>query len=263
MYGLVKLDFAGETQYVLLLQEATYNMGGPLFVWGWFLYLVGMAGTPSYDGAAATVSASGLVIALNLRTAIAFVAGCGMVPIVMIIDYAHDEGSPYLGFGRGTNGKFFGRFLESPLPFILAWFGFGFANLLTASGDLVLDEPLRWVILANCVLQAIDAGVLIQSALYEVDMHRKNKWSVPFVMLFMALAYNVGKSAGGNAIYLSLPGALMIIAGQKTVFGDRKRGDYFMQNGGKTNPNPIVYSVGEPLFMTGWILISLAMSIAV
>jgi len=178
--------------------------------------------------------------------------------------------------------------------FILAWFGFGFANLLTASGDLVLDEPLRWVILANCVLQAIDAGVLIQSALYEVDMHRKNKWSVPFVMLFMALAYNVGKSAGGNAIYLSLPGALMIIAGQKTasgraesfstvhvvaaastrprssvdafsaqVFGDRKRGDYFMQNGGKTNPNPIVYSVGEPLFMTGWILISLAMSIAV
>ena len=23
-----------------------YNMGGPLFVFGWFLYLVGMAGTP-------------------------------------------------------------------------------------------------------------------------------------------------------------------------------------------------------------------------
>ena len=30
---------------------------------------------------------------------------------------------------------------------------------------------------------------------------------------------------------------------------------------GKPNPNPIVYSYGEPLFMAGWILISLAMAL--
>ena len=52
---------------------------------------------------------------------------------------------------------------------------------------------------------------------------------------------------------------MFVIAGQKTVFGDRKRGDYWMENQ-KVNPNPIVYSVGEPLFMFGWILLSLAMS---
>ncbi len=60
----------------------------------------------------------------------------------------------------------------------------------------------------------------------------------------------------------TLPGAFLIVLGQKTVFGDRKRGDYWMQTG-KVNPDPIVYSYGELFFMTGWILFSLAMSIAV
>ena len=29
----------------------------------------------------------------------------------------------------------------------------------------------------------------------------------------------------------------------------------------EANPNPIVYSVGEPLFMAGWILLSLAIAL--
>ena len=129
-------------------------------------------------------------------------------------------------------------------------------------GRLITDEPLRWLILANCVAQSIDAGIFIQSALYEQSMERKTKWSIPFVLLFIALAINVGKSANGLAIFLTLPGAFLIVLGQKTVFGDRKRGDYWMQTG-KVNPDPIVYSYGELFFMTGWILFSLAMSIAV
>jgi len=240
-----------------------YNMGGPLFIFGWFLYLVGMAGTPSWDNAAAALTSTELVISLNLRTLLAFVFGCGMVPVVMIIDCAHDEGrSKYLGFGRGTDGADFGRFLESPLPFLISWFFFGFANLMTHDGQLITNDLLRWAILANCVLQSIDAGIFIQSALYEQSMARKTKWSVPFVILFILLAVNLGKSANGLAIFLTLPGAFLVVLGQKTVFGDRKRGDYWMQTG-KINPCPIVYSYGELYFMAGWVLFSLAMSIAV
>lgn len=238
-----------------------YNMGGPLFVFGWFLYLLGMAGTPSYDGAAAALTSTELVISLNLRTLIAFVAGCGMVPIVMIIDCAHDEGrSKYKGFGRGTDGADYGRFLESPIPFLLFWLGFGFSNLLTHDGELITNSPLRWAILANCVLQSIDAGIFIQSALYEQSMARKTKWSVPFVLLFILLSINIGKSANGLAIFLTLPGAVLIVLGQKTIFGDRKRGDYWMTTG-KVSPNFIVYSYGEIFFMSGWILFSIAMSL--
>lgn len=86
----------------------------------------------------------------------------------------------------------------------------------------------------------------------------KTRFSMIFVLLFIALAYNIGLD-GGITRYLAFTGAIMIIAGQVNVFKDRKRGDYWMKHK-KVNPNPIVYSIGEPLFMTGWILLSLAMS---
>jgi len=227
-----------------------YNLGGPLFVTGWFLFWIGMASTDQANGL------SGLPIYITFRSALAFMSGCGMVPIVMMLDYAHDEGAEYVGFG--TDGRYWGRFLETPIPFILAWTGLGVSALLPY--DFETTTMRQWIILANCVLQGIDAGVLIQTALYEGDMARKNKWSLPFVILFLALAINVGIH-GGVALALGLSGAILIIAGQKTVFGDRKRGDYFMQNNGRNNPNPIVYSFGEPLFMTGWILMAWAVSL--
>ena len=227
-----------------------YNLGGPLFVAGWFLFWIGMASTDQVNGL------SGLPIYLTLRSALAFMCGCGMVPIVMMLDYAHDEGAEYVGFG--TDGRYWGRFLETPIPFILAWTGLGVSALLPYNYETTTMR--QWIILANCVLQGIDAGVLIQTALYEGDMARKNKWSLPFVILFLALAINVGIH-GGVALALGLSGAILIIAGQKIVFGDRKRGDYFMQNNGKNNPNPIVYSFGEPVFMTGWILMAWAVSL--
>ena len=91
-------------------------------------------------------------------------------------------------------------------------------------------------------------------------MARKTKWSIPFVLLFIMLAVNVGKSANGFAIFFTLPAALLIVLGQKTIFGDRKRGDFWMQTG-KINTDPIVYSYGELYFMQGWILFSIAMSL--
>jgi hypothetical protein len=78
---------------------------------------------------------------LNWRTLIAFFAGCGMVPVVGFLDYSHDLDGPWLGennegkvFGKwwvGTDGTYFGVFLESPWPFVIMWFLFGFSSFLT------------------------------------------------------------------------------------------------------------------------------------
>lgn len=171
------------------------------------------------------------------------------------MDYAHDEGAEWTGFG--TDGTYFGRFLESPIPFLSFWTLFGVASWLPlGNGPLTTRQ---WLIFLNCVAQGIVAGLLIQTALYKGDLAGKTRWSIPFVLLFLALAIEIGY---GNplALGLSLPGALLIIAGQKTVFGDRKRGDYWMETK-EVNPNPIVYSYGEPLFMLGWLAMSLAMAI--
>jgi hypothetical protein len=200
---------------------------------------------------------SGLPIYFNLRTALAFFAGCGMVPVVMLLDYAHDEGAKYVGFG--TDGKYFGRFLESPIPFILMWTLFGLASFFALDNSLVEPDMRRWLLLANCVLQSITAGIFIQTALYKGNMVLKTRISMIFVLLFLALAINIGFD-GGQARYFGLIGAPLVVLGQMTVFKNRKRGDYWMINK-RVNPNPIVYSVGEPLFMTGWILLSLGMSL--
>ncbi len=137
------------------------------------------------------------------------------------------------------------------------WTLFGVSSFFQPDNSLAPDAR-RWILLASCVAQGIVAGVLIQTALYKGNMALKNRLSVFFVLLFLALAANIGLG-GSIPLVLALPGALFVIAGQKTVFGDRKRGDHWMIHK-EVNPNPIVYSAGELLFMTGWILLALAMS---
>jgi len=228
-----------------------YNLGGPLFVFGWFLFWVGMASSTQ-----GTLE-HGIPFYFNWRTALAFFAGCGMVPVVLMIDYAHDEGGKYVGFG--TDGAHFGRFFESPIPFLTMWTLFGLSSFLAINNTISNPDIRKWILLANCIAQAVVAGGFIQTALYKGNMPLKNKLSMVFVLLFILLAINIGFD-GGIQRYLALAGAVFVIAGQKTVFGDRKRGDHWMENN-EVNPNPIVYSAGEPLFMFGWILLSTAMAI--
>ena len=133
-----------------------YNMGGPLFVFGWFLFWVGMAAQATTTDDTPFSTGAGIPIYLNIRSTVAFVSGCGMVPVVMCLDYAHDEGAEFLGFG--TDGRYFGRFLESPVPFLLAWTFFGFSCWLPILdiGSLATTTTwLEWVILVNCIAQGI------------------------------------------------------------------------------------------------------------
>jgi hypothetical protein len=183
-----------------------------------------------------------------------------MVPVVRFVDYAHDEDGPWLGANEdgkvfskwwfGTDGTYFGIFLESPWPFIMSWTIFGFSSFLTIDNRVAPDT---WAILmmVNCILQAVDAGILIQQNLYAGNVAGKTKFSIPFVLLFILLAVNIGQHWGWRALAMSLPGAFLIILGQKTVFGARKRGDYTMQNNGKANPydKVFVYTWGEVFFM--------------
>jgi len=248
-----------------------YNMGGPLFVWGWFCLFMGTCAVPAMmnlDDLFAQPKSGPPVLPLflNWRTVVAFAGGCAMVPVVRFLDYSHDEDGPWCGendegavfkkWWLGTDGTYFGLFLESPWPFVLAWSCFGFSSFVAANNTIAPDA-LAVVMLVNCVAQGIDAGILIQQNLYAGNMEGKTKFSLPFVVLFAALAVNIGSHWGWRALGLSLPGAILIILGQKTVFGARKRGDYTMQNGGKANPyeNVFVYSWGEVFFMMGWILI--------
>lgn len=229
-----------------------YNMGGPLFVLGWFLVWIAIA---TADPAGLE---SGLPIYFNWRTMIAFFTGFSMVPIVIMIDYAHDEGGTFVGLG--TDGASFGRLFESPVPFVIMWTLFGFSSFLALDNTLDSPDLRRWLILLNSVVQAVVAGGLIQTATYQGDLKRKTRFGIAFMVLFLILALNIGLD-GGPARYLAPAGAVLTVLSQRIVFGDRKRGDYWMTTG-EVNPNPIVYSAGAPLFMAGWILLAWAMSLS-
>jgi len=276
LFGARKMGTLWEASGKPNFHPIVYNMGGPLFVWGWFLFLLGTSGLPGKMASPDICIEKGapyyIPLFMNWRTLLAFVSGCGMVPIVGFLDYSHDEDGPWCGENKegkvfktwylGTDGTYFGLFLESPWPFILAWTTFGFSSFLTADNSLNVGIREK-IIFVNCVLQGIDAGILIQQNLYAGNKAGKNKFSIPFVLLFIALAINIGSSWGWRAIALSVPGAMLIILGQKTVFGARKRGDYTMENGGKANPydRVFVYSWGEVFFMLGWILICWGVSL--
>ena len=292
LFGARKMGTLWEQSGKPNFHPIVYNMGGPLFVSGWFMLWLGTCGLPGVAspnniyGPASAVGVNGTVAAgaftnvfvplfLNVRTLVAFFGGCGMVPVVRWLDYSHDEDGPWCGenkegkvFGKwwlGTDGTYFGLFLESPWPFVIMWTVYGLSAFLTFDNQLgVQTNGVREALLClNCILQGVDAGILIQANLYAGNMAGKNKFSKPFVLLFFSLAINIGYSWGWIGLALSLPGAILVILGQKTVFGHRKRGDYTMQNAGKANPydNVNVYSWGEVFFMIGWILICWAMSL--
>ena len=98
-----------------------------------------------------------------------------MVPVVRFLDYSHDEDGPWCGendkglvftkWWFGTDGTYFGLFLESPWPFIMAWSCFGFSSFL-APNNTIAPDNLAIIMLVNCILQGIDAGILIQQNLY-------------------------------------------------------------------------------------------------
>ena len=295
LFGARKMGTFWETQGKPNFNPIVYNMGGPLFVWAWFLFWMGTCALPvsqlgsggglwgssgSTDHALAYATPGGgfyesalatIPLFTNCRTLVAFVSGCGMVPIVRFLDYAHDLDGPWMNertykrtgkvFSRwwlGTDGTYFGLFLESPVPFVIMWTLFGLSSWFTSPYSNAVDPGTReFIIFANCLTQGVDAGILIQQNLYAGNMAGKQKFSVPFVLLFVALAVNIGSSWGWRALKFSIPGAVLIVLGQKTVFGARRRGDYTMQHNGKANPyaSVYVYTWGEVFFMMGWILI--------
>jgi len=285
LFGARKMGTLWEMSGMPNFHPIVYNMGGPLFVWGWFMFLMGIA---SVSDEIVKIKGKGdifdrmmmnpdggpyhIPLFLNWRTLLSFVGGCAMVPVVGFLDFSHDEDGPWCGendeepkaifkkWWLGTDGTYFGLFLESPWPFIIAWSTFGFSSFFQYDDDIHVGWQ-EVCLLVNCVLQGVDAGILIQQNLYGGNMAGKQRFSLPFVILFLLLAINIGSHWHWRALALSLPGAILIILGQKTVFGARKRGDYTMQHGQANPYNKVfVYSWGEVFFMMGWILICWGMS---
>ena len=180
-----------------------------------------------------------------------------MVFSVFAVDYAHDEGAKYVGFG--TDGSALGRLVETPIPFIAKWTLFGLVNFISPDNGFASPTIRSILILVICLVMGVFVGVFIQSAIYKADGPLMSMLSVGFVTLLALLAIAVS-FAGGAAPYLIVLGVIMVAMSQRHLVQDRKRGNYWIANG-EPNPSPIVYSAGALMFPAGWILSSWAISL--
>lgn len=224
-----------------------YNLGGPMFVFGWFLFWVAAVSTKESG-------AGDVVLHLDWRTAVTFASGLAIVPAVFLVDHAHDEGAEFVGFG--TDGSVHGRLLETPIPFIGFWVVFGFASFLSptdsATGPIILA--------ALAITMGLFVGLWVQKAIYLAQQDALMQRVMGFAILFVAIAATIGW-AGGPHRWLVIAGTVSIIAAQMILMGDRTRGRIWMQTS-EPNPHPVVYSYGVLLFPIGWILVSWAASLA-
>ena len=122
LFGARKMGTFWEESGMPNFSPIVYNMGSPLFVWGWFIFWIGSCAVPVYNdylnGAGDGMvngtfpgndiyaqESPSIPLFLNVRTLLAFVAGCGMVPVVRRRSTrAAPRGPLHAGFANSTGG---------------------------------------------------------------------------------------------------------------------------------------------------------------
>ena len=247
-------------------QIAVQNLGPLIFLFGIFLFWVGTNGVADAD-----LLSKHVPIYITPRAWMAFISGCMIiVPSSLALEFAFDEGSESLGYRldgmtfKGFDESLplivlgpFARAIESPLFYMIGWLLFGLSSFLPFGYSGFSFQKLFSMLI--CVAIGVVDSALLQPAFWSADDAEYEKYSYVYYCLFAWLATCIGIQ-GGAPLALSVFGAMCIAGGQKLMLNSRKRGDGWLHNR-SLNPTPSVYGLGHPIFVVGWILLCLAMSI--
>jgi MFS family permease len=245
-----------------------YSFGGPLLVFGFFWFWMGL------NVVSATPDAWYLPVYLTTRTILAFVGAIMVVVSLWMAGYALDEseegtanGLSEDSYGLGfAPGIFFGKVSEIIIPVTISWFVFGVAAFLPYFAGfwpimLFLAFIAQGVILSFVHQRAVRSGVPSSQQEFLTKWNRFSYLGFTVIVLLMF--------ASGTLLltWLSMVraiaavlGVLLFCGGQHLIQHDRKRGWHWMETS-QVNPNPVMYSHGIPIFSLGVILLAYAMTI--
>lgn len=232
------------------------NGGGPLYVFGWFLFWLSFTAIRGDDDA--TFYSSYIPIYMGLRGVFSCLACFLIVLLTTMIEHVTDEYDD-LQEGLGPIGRVFGRFSELfvSLSFMTAFGLYGAASFFPSESTirLVFDA----ILVALCIMQGRAYGLLYQKA---IPNHDAIRWARLGRIILIVFGFFVlfQVFTGWTSTILSLLGIWLVIWGHKHIMDDRKRGKLWLDTE-KPNPAPLVYSFGPILYSIGWILLALAMSI--
>lgn len=232
------------------------NGGGPLYVFGWFLFWLAFCALRGNDEWALGVPQ--IPIYASLRGCLAFVACILIVGLTHLTEYITDECDD-LQEGLGVIGKLAGRFSELLLSvcFMVAFGLYGTASFFPA--ETTARKIFNGILVILLIMQGRAYGLLFQKAIPSQDA---NRWSRlgRIILIIYGIVLVFQAFTGWTSVIYTAAGIVMIVLGHRHIMDDRKRGKLFLDTG-KPNPTPTVYSLGPVFYSAGWILLALAMSI--
>ena len=231
-----------------------YNFGGPLLIFGWFWFFIGMnatLGAPDYMF---------LPLYFSTRTFLAYLGVVAVIAATFLSLNANDElaieetlshpDSAAFGF----NGRFFGTLGETKIGFIAAFAILGISLLFPSFGDFV-----GIFLLALFIAMGFVVSFAVEKGLRARNMGKMVFWlriaSLMSIGIIIAAFFH-GPASGCFAGF----GIAAIGTGLVILFRDSKRGEQWMlTQSAKTNIT--VFSYGIPIFTLGLLLLAWSLSI--
>jgi len=216
-------------------------------------------------------------IHLNYRGWFVFIATFFVIiPAIMALDFAFDQGSKPIGYDDygilfELDGKTFEKmarsipfpaaehfagFLETPWIVVSGWTFFGLCAFMPFGGGFTAQKFFACLL---AILIGIVYGLCVLPSYWNGELKSYRGWSYVYFAFMMFLFTSIGVD-GQYPLITSIMGVIMILLGQHVDMLEKKRGKYWLQ-GGESNPHEIAFGYGHPLYVLGWLLLSMAMSI--
>jgi hypothetical protein len=251
------------------------NLGALTLLFGFFLLWVGTNAT-AVDADAEVDNAS-VPIYVNYRAWLVFVSALVIiVPSTAALDFAFEQGSKPIAYGEKTgifklDGSTFARLsqsiiwfsaepvavlLETPWLLITGWMIFGLCAFMPFGDGFTIQKFI------TCIIGFIIGTVYtcrVLPAYWNGDLAEYRKWTYVYYAFMIFLFTTIGVDGQGPLV-ASMTGVFLIILGQHLDMMEKKRGKYWIQQG-ESNPHEVAFGYGHPVYVLGWILLCMAMSI--
>eukprot|EP00173_Palmaria_palmata_P002219 Plantae.Rhodophyta-Palmaria_palmata.ctg23843.p1 GENE.Plantae.Rhodophyta-Palmaria_palmata.ctg23843~~Plantae.Rhodophyta-Palmaria_palmata.ctg23843.p1 ORF type:complete len:215 (-),score=11.60 Plantae.Rhodophyta-Palmaria_palmata.ctg23843:41-634(-) len=192
-----------------------------------------------------------------------------VIPAWSALNYAFDQGSEPSTWAS-LDGRTFAkmsadnasvamgpiaRLVETPMLFCFGWVLLGATAFFPWEGATIQRS-------LGCTLPCL-IGVLyafkINPAYWAADTSDYKRWNYVFYGLMAGFATTVGVQ-GGDELILAMLGVVLILVGRHVDMLERRRGTWWLKERA-INPNPTAYGYGQPVYLVGWILLSLAVAV--
>jgi hypothetical protein len=197
-----------------------------------------------------------------------------VIPSTVVLDFAFAQGAAPIPLAFGIyqlDGKacrslvesllfpnlgFLGEYMETPWPLLCGWFLFGLSSFMPFGNGLSFQNTITFLIC--CAVGTIYATRLLP-AYWNREVEYK-KWTYAYYagMVCLMVAIGVG---GQGALIPSMLGGIFILLGHHVQMSEKKKGNHWIEYGVEKPQPEVVYGLGHPIHVIGWLLLCLGMSI--